>query len=196
MNGSSKLKSAEEAMDRVRENAEAAGEAVKDEAQEVSAQARQTVAQQAEQGRDRISGAAERLARAFDDAAADMTENAPARPALEQAAAGARRAADLINERDIGDVMDATDRFARRNPGLFLGAAALTGFALSRFATARPDTRVGDPVLDPIPPEPPAPTVPVGAPTFPADPVSPSPTPAAPHLDPNQSKAPNGMGTV
>lgn len=193
MSDNSKPKTAEHAKDQVRRNAEAASEAVKDEAQHASEQARKKVSEKAEQGRERVSGAAERLARAFDDAAADMAENGPARPALEQAAAGARRAADLIDEREISDVVEAADRFARRNPGLFLGVAALTGFALSRFATARPDTRIGDPVFDPVPSEPPAPTVPAAAPTYP---VSPTPAPAAPHLDPTRRTAPNGMGTV
>lgn len=196
MSDNAKGKPAEEARNRLRENAEAAGETVKGEAQQAFAQARDKAVEKADEGRERVSGAAERLARAFDDAASDMAANGPARPALEQAAAGARRAADLIDERDIGDLVDATDRFARRNPGLFLGAAALTGFALARFATARPDPGFGDPAFDPVPAEPPAPTVPMAAPTYPAEPVSPTPTPAAPHLDPTRRPAPNGMGTV
>jgi hypothetical protein len=169
---------------------------MKGEAEHASAQARDAVFEKAEQGRERVAGAAERLARAFDDAAADMAENGPARPALEQAAAGARRAADLIEERDIGDIVESADSFARRSPGLFLGFAALTGFALSRFATAKPASRIGDPEFDPVPAAPPAQAMPAGSPTYPQHPVSPTPAPAAPHLDPTSRPAPNGMGTV
>ncbi len=62
-------------------------------------------------------------------------------------ARGARYAADEVEElvtafgsRDIREIVDEVDAFARRRPALFVGALAVAGFALGRFArSSSPD---------------------------------------------------------
>jgi hypothetical protein len=49
---------------------------------------------------------------------------------------GAKRIAEDIRDRDLGEVTSMVEDFGRRQPVAFLGLAALAGFAASRFVTA------------------------------------------------------------
>ena len=49
-------------------------------------------------------------------------------------------ASDQIRDRDFGEMAQMASKVARNNPFLFLGGAALLGFAASRFAKASQDT--------------------------------------------------------
>lgn len=46
---------------------------------------------------------------------------------------------DQIRDKDLGEMVQMASRAARNNPFLFLGGAALLGFAASRFAKASHD---------------------------------------------------------
>lgn len=48
-------------------------------------------------------------------------------------------ASDSIREKDLGEIVEMVSRFGRANPMLFLGGAALLGFAASRYAKASGD---------------------------------------------------------
>ena len=48
-------------------------------------------------------------------------------------------ASDYIRDKDFGDALKSVSRVARDNPLLFLGGAALLGFAASRYAKASGD---------------------------------------------------------
>lgn len=48
-------------------------------------------------------------------------------------------ASDSIRDKDLGEVLTMLSRTGRRNPVLFLGGAALLGFAASRYAKASAD---------------------------------------------------------
>ncbi len=45
-------------------------------------------------------------------------------------------ASDSMRDKDLGEILQMTSRIARENPLLFLGGAALLGFAVSRYAKA------------------------------------------------------------
>lgn len=45
-------------------------------------------------------------------------------------------ASDSIREKDLGEIVEMVSKFGRANPILFLGSAALLGFAASRYAKA------------------------------------------------------------
>jgi ElaB/YqjD/DUF883 family membrane-anchored ribosome-binding protein len=45
-------------------------------------------------------------------------------------------ASDGLRDKDLGDAVNASDTFARQNPFVFLGAAALAGFAATRLVKA------------------------------------------------------------
>jgi hypothetical protein len=51
-------------------------------------------------------------------------------------ASGAQRLSQQIRERDVDQLMQMAQDFGRKQPVAFLGAAALLGFAATRFATA------------------------------------------------------------
>lgn len=68
---------------------------------------------------------------------ADSTRpDSPVRNLVSQAADGGRRAADLLEERGAGGLLEGVESFARRRPGAFLAGAALAGFAVGRMAKA------------------------------------------------------------
>lgn len=48
-------------------------------------------------------------------------------------------ASDSIRDKDLGEIVQMCSRVARENPMLFLGGAALLGFAVSRYAKASGD---------------------------------------------------------
>jgi hypothetical protein len=50
-----------------------------------------------------------------------------------------RRFADTIRQRGVADMMDDVNRFARRNPAMFIGGAFLVGVALARFLKSSAD---------------------------------------------------------
>lgn len=47
-----------------------------------------------------------------------------------------RRLADHIRERGVADMLDDVNRFARRNPAVFIGGAFLVGLGVARFLKA------------------------------------------------------------
>jgi hypothetical protein len=53
------------------------------------------------------------------------------------------RLADTVRTRSLDDIIDQTERFARRQPELFVGGAMLLGLALGRFLRASSDRRAG-----------------------------------------------------
>jgi len=52
---------------------------------------------------------------------------------LEQANDGLRRFSDTLRNKDLDQMVREAESFARRQPALFLGAAALAGFLAVRF---------------------------------------------------------------
>jgi len=56
----------------------------------------------------------------------------------------AKRIAENIGNRDIGEVATIAEDFGRKQPVAFLGLAALAGFAASRFVTASAQRRPSD----------------------------------------------------
>jgi hypothetical protein len=58
---------------------------------------------------------------------------------LGQIASSLADASDSIREKDLGEILQSVSRVARDNPALFLGGAALLGFAASRYAKASGD---------------------------------------------------------
>ncbi|MGB3405853.1 MAG: hypothetical protein WBA67_00020 [Jannaschia sp.] len=56
--------------------------------------------------------------------------------AADYVATNLTRAADFVRHQDLSSVTSDLTRFARQNPALFLGGAAIAGFALSRLLKA------------------------------------------------------------
>jgi hypothetical protein len=80
------------------------------------------------------------VARALHQAASQLNdENASSY--VSRAADQVDRFADTLRSHDLDDLIDQTERFARRQPELFIGGALLLGLAFGRFLKASGDRR-------------------------------------------------------
>lgn len=69
-------------------------------------------------------------------AADELRRGSPQQRAFSQIADGLADASDALRDKDLGEMAQSIKGFAQRNPLVFLGGAALVGFAATRFATA------------------------------------------------------------
>ena len=81
---------------------------------------------------DEVSDVASALRKAADD----MRGGSPQERTFGQIAGGLADLSDEIRGKDLGEMANQVGSFAKRNPLLFLGGAALAGFAATRFASA------------------------------------------------------------
>lgn len=58
------------------------------------------------------------------------------------------RLADTLRSHDLDDLIDQTERFARRQPELFFGGALLLGLAFGRFLKSSGERRRGEGLTD------------------------------------------------
>ncbi|WP_208347026.1 hypothetical protein [Pseudaestuariivita rosea] len=121
-----KTSAAEEAKQRVADLSKEATEAIRDEAEHHAQQAQSAAAEEVESFSDAAAAAA-----------AEFDHNSLQAKAAEQVANGLEQAASQIRSADLNDIVDNVSDFARRNPLVFLGGAALLGFAATRFLKAR-----------------------------------------------------------
>ena len=91
----------------------------------------------AEDVRDDVTERGEAVSKAAHAAAEELDGAGPVQDFLHQAGDAVDGAARRLQERSIPDLVDDVAGFARRNPLLFLGGAALAGFAAARFLSAR-----------------------------------------------------------
>lgn len=86
---------------------------------------------------DEVSG----VASALRTAAEEMRSGSPQERTFGQIAEGLADASDALREKDLGTMVSDVSAFARKNPMVFLGGAALIGFAATRFAKASHDSQ-------------------------------------------------------
>lgn len=124
-------KAAGNVADRARETADDAMQSAKKAATSQADAAKSSVA-------DEVSG----VASALRTAAEEMRSGSPQERTFGQIAEGLADASDAVREKDLSTMVQDVTRFARKNPLVFLGGAALIGFAATRFAkaTGEPDT--------------------------------------------------------
>ena len=128
--------SAETITDKARTAAEGLSNDVKTRAQDAA----NTVASEAANYADQAKGAAadevEGVASALRTAAREMRSGSPQERTMSQIAEGLADASDAMRDKDLGEMVGLMTDFAKRNPIIFLGGAALIGFAATRFAKA------------------------------------------------------------
>lgn len=81
---------------------------------------------------DEMSG----VASALRTAAEEMRNGSPQERTFGQIAEGLADASDAVRDKDLSTMVQDVTVFARNNPLVFLGGAALIGFAATRFAKA------------------------------------------------------------
>ncbi len=79
------------------------------------------------------------VASALRTAADDMRSGSAQERTFSQIADGLADASDAMRDKDLGEIVGVINDFAKRNPLVFLGSAALIGFAATRFAKASGD---------------------------------------------------------
>lgn len=119
-------------------------ENMKDRAKRLTQDARDSVAETAREQGEEVRDAAVEQADKVADAARDARQNfdssslqAEALKAVSQQIEGVTQ---RLRDRPIEDLIDDAAVFARRNPLLVLGGAAILGFAAARFLKAEPRT--------------------------------------------------------
>lgn len=111
-----------------------AGDAARDVAETAKSQANAAKSSVA----DEMSG----VASALRTAAEEMRSGSPQERTFGQIAEGIADASDAMREKDLSTMVQDVSAFARKNPLVFLGGAALVGFAATRFAKSSNDTTV------------------------------------------------------
>lgn len=124
---------------------------VKDHATELADKARSTVQDrvdhETQRAQDSAASEVEQAAEAARAAARNLDAESLQAQAVAQVAEQLETVASRIRSTDLNETVSQVSSFARRNPALFLGGAALAGFALSRFLKARdpePSYSAGD----------------------------------------------------
>lgn len=151
------------AADRLRNEAAGVAETVSGKAAEYADLARESAAEEVGS-----------VAAALRTAADQLRRGSPQERTFSQLADGLADASEAVRDKDLSQMVDGLSSFARRNPAVFLGGAALLGFAATRFSKA--SERHGNPegvsYSDPVPhPDP-----------HPAAAPHPEPVPADAHL--------------
>jgi len=92
--------------------------------------------------RDTAVEKARNVANAADAAAAEFDANSIQARAAQQVADQVESLANKLRSSDLATVTRDVSDFARKNPALFIGGAALLGFAATRFLKARDPQRI------------------------------------------------------
>jgi hypothetical protein len=122
---------AEQVSDQVKEKAGELKRQAKETAHEVRDRAASMVDQQKHAAVGRVEGIAHALRTASDELR-DQGQPMVAEYSR-YAAEGLESMAQSIDRREIGDVVNGIEQFARERPGVFFGGALVAGFALARF---------------------------------------------------------------
>jgi ElaB/YqjD/DUF883 family membrane-anchored ribosome-binding protein len=81
---------------------------------------------------DEVNDVAKALRRASDELRGGSAQERT----LGQISSSLADASDAIRDKDLGEMVQMASKLARENPVLFIGGAALLGFAVSRYAKA------------------------------------------------------------
>jgi len=120
--------------DSAREQISSVAQAAKDQVSEAIEPVKDTAMKMADRGR--MTGASEigRVAKAVHAAAAGIEKEIPqAAGFVHSAAAGLEQASAAIQNRNVAEMIEFVEDFARRNPAAFFGTSVLAGFVFSRF---------------------------------------------------------------
>lgn len=90
----------------------------------------------ASQAKDTAASEVKDVASALRTAAEEMRSGSPQERTFSQIAESLADASNSMRDKDLGEMVGAVSDFARRNPMVFLGTAAMIGFAATRFAKA------------------------------------------------------------
>lgn len=114
---------------------------LKSRASEAMSSAKEEATHRAEGAKSSIANEMSDVARALRSATDDLRGNSTSRRTVDWVADRIEGMSQAMRNRDTSQLMSDVSGFAKRNPALFLGGAALVGFAISRFAKASSEPR-------------------------------------------------------
>jgi hypothetical protein len=124
--------------DQAKDKAHEAAASVKDQASDLkdkaAARAEDALSDQKEMAANQLGGITDALHQTTQSLRDNGQE--PVANAVDQVAGQVERLNNYLQNRTVSDLLSDAERFARREPGLFLGAAALIGIAAGRFVRA------------------------------------------------------------
>lgn len=125
---------AQQVKDQAHQAAASLGDQAADMRHQVEDKAKEQLADQKSRATEQLGGIQEALKQTTETLRDNGQE--PVANAVEQAAGQVERLNSYLQNRSVGDLLSDAEQFARREPGLFLGAAALIGLAAGRFVRA------------------------------------------------------------
>lgn len=128
------------AMDTGRDALDQAKSGMSDMASSVMSGLREEAAVRGESLKDGMADEGASIADTLRRAADDRGDDSFAGRLLNTLADGVNTASDDLRGQSLTDTIDSAMAYSRRNPGIFVAAAALAGFALVRFARASGDS--------------------------------------------------------
>jgi len=118
----------------VRETAQAAADALRQQASEFAGDVGQELSRTGEAQKARGVEAMRGLARAIDSAAEELEDQSPTvARTVHEAARGVKSLSDDLSNRNVSELIDSATQLARARPALFIGGSIAAGFALARF---------------------------------------------------------------
>jgi hypothetical protein len=111
-------------------------EQAKSAARDVTQNAASAAADQAAAAKSSVADEMSGVASALRTAAREMRSGSPQERTFGQIAEGLADASESMRNKDLSEMAQDISGFARKNPLVFLGGAALIGFAATRFAKA------------------------------------------------------------
>ncbi|MGR3436099.1 MAG: hypothetical protein ACU0CO_14605 [Shimia sp.] len=151
----------------VKATAKSALDDTKAAARDAAQQAQSTAKAKAEEHKQTVASEVGNVASALRTARDEMREGSPQERIVGEIAGTLADVSDGIAGKDVGDMVADVSAFARRNPLVFLGSAALVGFAAAQFMKASDPAKRGGhaPQANPTtPPAHPAGTAPLATP--------------------------------
>lgn len=138
--GTSNKQSAKDTANDMKNAAQDAGKDLKSKAKakgsSLADQAYDAADSKLEEGKAEAISQIDRTAEQIRNAGHEFGDDSYQAQAAEYLASNLSQAADMIRNKDLGAIVDDVTLFARRNPALFLGGAALLGFAAARMMKA------------------------------------------------------------
>ncbi len=127
---------ADKAIAETRDAAEDVAETLKSGAQDMIGKVSGEATRAAHQAQGSAADEVQSVASALRTAADELRSGSPQERTFSQLADGLADVSESLRDKDLGELMGEINTFARRNPMVFLGGAALLGFAATRFAKA------------------------------------------------------------
>jgi len=116
---------------------------LKSRAGEVAGTVSTEAANYADRAKGTIADEVKSVASALRTAADEMSRGSASERTFSQIANSLADASDAMRDKDLGQIVSTVSDYAKRNPLIFLGGAALVGFAAVRFAKASSDKSSG-----------------------------------------------------